>query len=205
MQVKYGCHTIILYGSRARGEPNNTSDYDIIAIREKGDFLRDCKMYDNFYLDAFIYSEEAIKNPDISLVRIKDGVVILQKESIGDILLKEIKNIFDKGSPKTAAWEKHEIITWTQKMLQRAKVNDIEGNFRLHWLLHDLLECYFKMRDNWYLGPKESFRWLKANDPAAHAAFETALKSNACFSDVEKLIYHVTEIEKNENVVNEKT
>jgi uncharacterized protein len=54
IQEKYRCHTIILYGSRARGESTNTSDYDIIAIREQGEFERDCRFFDGFYLDAFI-------------------------------------------------------------------------------------------------------------------------------------------------------
>lgn len=201
MQIKHGCHTVILYGSRARNEPTHTSDYDIIAIREQGDFVRDCRIFDGFYLDAFIYSEEFVKNPDISLIRIKDGIVLIQKENIGETLINKIKNIFQQGAPKTAAWEKIEIITWTQKMLQRAKENDIEGNFRRHWLLHDLLECYFKMRDSWYLGPKESFQWLKINDPEIYSAFEIALQPNASLNNIENLIEKITTIQsKNENM-----
>jgi predicted nucleotidyltransferase len=49
LQAKHQCHTIILYGSRARDEPTNTSDYDIIAIREQGEFERDCRVFDGFY------------------------------------------------------------------------------------------------------------------------------------------------------------
>jgi len=191
IQAKYACHTIILYGSRARGESTNSSDYDIIAIREQGDFERDCGIFDDFYLDVFVYSEEAIKNPDASLIRIKDGVVLFQKDHIGDSLLNTIKGIFQKGAPKTPAWEKHEIINWTRKMLQRAQESDVEGNFRKHWLLYDLLECYFKMRDRWYLGPKESFQWLKVNDPNIYSAFEVALKANSTFNEIENLINNV--------------
>ncbi len=191
IKAKYGCHTVILYGSRARGESTNTSDYDIIAIREQGEFERDCRVFDGFYLDAFIYSEEAIKNPNASFIRIKDGVIVFQKDHMGDILLNEVKKIFQQGPPKTAAWEKHEIITWTRKMLQRAEENDIEGNFRRHWLLHDLLECYFKMRDLWYLGPRESFQWLKVNDPITYAAFEIALQPDSSLNNIQKLISYV--------------
>jgi len=160
----YKCHTIILYGSRARNEATSTSDYDIIAIRETGDMERDCRLIEGFYLDIFIYPENTTKNPDASLIRIKDGTVLCQKDHIGDDLLTKIKSLFLAGPAKTPAWEKHEINTWVMKMLARAKQEDIEGNFRRHWLLHDLLECYFKLRDSWYLGPKESFQWLKTND-----------------------------------------
>lgn len=62
------------------------------------------------------------------------------------------------------------------------------GNFRRHWLLHDLLECYFKLRDSWYLGPKESFNWLKNNDTQTYAAFNDALKPNADLNQIEQLI-----------------
>lgn len=188
LEKKHGCHTILLYGSRARGESTSASDYDIIAVRKSGEFERDCRIFDGCYLDAFIYSEQAIQNPDISFVRIKDGIVVCQRENIGSELLRKVKEIFRQGPPQTPAWEKHEIISWFGKMLTRAKENDIEGNFRRHWLLHDLLECYFKLRDFWYLGPKESFGWLKINDPLVYLAFEIALKSDASLSDIEKLV-----------------
>lgn len=185
---KYNCHTIILYGSRAHGESTATSDYDIIAIRENGEFERDCRLYNNYYLDIFIYSEDAIKNPDVSFIRMKDGVVLIEKNSIGRNLLNKVIAIYDTGPPKTPEWEKNEISAWAYKMLDRAKQGDIEGNFRRHWLLYDLLECYFKLRDIWYLGPKESFQWLKNNDSRVYAAFDVALSTSGSLNDVELLI-----------------
>jgi predicted nucleotidyltransferase len=114
----YKCHTIILYGSRAREEATATSDYDILAIRETGELERDCRLFENFYLDIFIYSEEAVKDPDTSLIRIKDGIVLRQKDSMGDDLLAKIKSIFNAGPPATPIWEKHEMNTWVMKMLE---------------------------------------------------------------------------------------
>ncbi len=184
----YKCHTIILYGSRARNEATSTSDYDIIAIRESGNMERDCRLVEGFYLDIFIYPEITAKNPDASLVRIKDGIVLCQKDRVGEDLLTEVKSLFHAGPTKTPVWEKHEINTWVMKMLARARQEDIEGNFRRHWLLHDLLECYFKLRDIWYLGPKESFQWLKSNDTQTYTAFNDALKLNADFYLIQKLI-----------------
>lgn len=187
----YKCHTIILYGSRARDEATSTSDYDIIAIRDNGELERDCQLIENFYLDIFVYSIESIQNPDISLIRIKDGIVLCQKDNIGDDLLNKIKIIFQAGPPVTPNWEKHEMNTWIMKMLNRSKNEDIEGNFRRHWLLHGALECYFKLRDKWYLGPKESFQWLMKNDKNTYDAFEDALKNTAPHNSIEKLILRI--------------
>ena len=185
------CHTIILYGSHARGESTSTSDYDIIAIRNNGEFERDCRLFENNYLDIFIYPNTAVENIDQSFIRAKDGIVLCQKNHIGDQLLDKIKTLFQQGPSKTPDWEKHEIVAWLQKMFVRVKEGDIEGNFRRHWLLRDLLECYFKLRDDWYLGPKESFGWLKEQDQKTYLAFNDALKPNASLKDIDNLIKSV--------------
>lgn len=191
---QHNCHTIILYGSRARGDHTATSDYDIVAIRDQGDLERDCRFIDGFYLDIFIYSENMVQNPDNYLIRIKDGIVLCQKDNLGKALLEKVHTIFNAGPTQTPEWEKHEISNWLMKMFQRSKQGDIEGNFRRHWLLHDLLECYFKLRNLWYLGPKESFRWLKNNDSSIYVAFDNALKIDAAHEDIELLINHVIRI-----------
>jgi len=189
------CHTVILYGSHARNESTPTSDYDIIAIRDNGEFERDCRIFENSYLDIFIYPPNVIENIDPGMIRAKDGIVLCQKDHMGDQLLDKIKALFQQGPPKTPDWEQHEIIGWLQKMLLRANEDNIEGNYRRHWLLHDLLECYFKLRDRWYLGPKESFKWLQIHDQKTYLAFDTALKSDARLSDIDELIRQVITIE----------
>jgi hypothetical protein len=186
------CHTLILYGSRARGDETATSDYDILAICKEGEFKRDCRYFEGFYLDIFIYPEEQLKIPCASLLRIKDGKVLCQKNEMGDALLKQVQDMFSQGPPVTPDWEKHEISMWILKMLARAKQDDIEANFRMHWLLHDLLECYFKLRDHWYLGPKESFQWLKANDINTFFAFEKALKPGTSLQSISDLVKQVS-------------
>lgn len=194
LQEKYACHTIILYGSYARGEANEQSDYDIAAIREKGEMQRDCRLLGGVYLDSFIYSEKEVKEPDSSFIHMKDGIVICQKHNIGDEFLSKIKKIYQQGPKKIPDWEKQVIVTWSQKMLARAKVGDIEGNYRRHWLLFDLLQAYFHLRDQWYLGPKESFLWLNKSDQTTFSFFEKALEPTASLENLEKLIHRVTAI-----------
>ena len=40
---QHGCHTVILYGSRARGDATEASDYDILGIRDSGVSFRDAR------------------------------------------------------------------------------------------------------------------------------------------------------------------
>ncbi|MBS0286695.1 MAG: nucleotidyltransferase domain-containing protein [Proteobacteria bacterium] len=161
LKEKHHCHTIILYGSRARGDYNDASDYDVIAIREIGPAVRDCRMFEGAFLNAFIYSVADLNKSYESLLRIKDGIVLCQKDDLGDTLLAHIKEIVNKGPEPIPDWERQVIVTWHEKMLERASKGDIEGNFRRIWQLYDLLESYFKLRDRWYFGPKEAFAWLK--------------------------------------------
>lgn len=53
----YHCHTIILYGSRARGDSTPTSDYDVAGItklREKKRIARFDEKH-GVYHDIFVY------------------------------------------------------------------------------------------------------------------------------------------------------
>jgi uncharacterized protein len=47
------CHTVILYGSRAKGTHTANSDYDILAVREIGETTRDARLWNGAYLDIF--------------------------------------------------------------------------------------------------------------------------------------------------------
>lgn len=191
LKKQYNCHTFILYGSRARGDENSASDYDILALRDTGSMVRETQKFQSVFLDCFIYSVDEIKDPS-QFLGIKDGIVIYQKNKIGTELLKEVKNIFSKGPIPKQDWEKQVIVNWGQKMIERAKIGDIEGKFRAHWLLYDLLESYFQLRDLWYLGPKVAFQWLKINDVITYQQFEKVLNQNMNIESLEELMKRVT-------------
>jgi predicted nucleotidyltransferase len=191
IQEKYKCHTVILYGSHARHEHTKNSDYDIIAVRKKGKMERDCRFFAGTYLDIFIYSENEIKNPEFPFLSIRDGIVVCQKNNFGNNLLKKAKKIFDKGPKRIKNWEKQVIEVWSNKMLDRVRGGGVEGDFRRHVLLIDLLESYFYLRNRWYLGPNESFQWLKIHDHGVYLLFKEALKANAVIKTLEKLVAKV--------------
>src|SRR5687767_10993707 len=70
---QYGCHSFILYGSRARAKATSESDYDILGIRKDGhkdgdEIIRDAREWKGTYLDAFIYPESKLATPDESML-----------------------------------------------------------------------------------------------------------------------------------------
>lgn len=122
--------------------------------------LRDARFWNNNYLDIFIYNEKDVIIVDSSFLRILGGVV-LQREGFGQNLLKQVDEFFATGPAALSANEIQLRRTWCYKMLKRISQRDIEADYRRVWLLYTLLEDYFALRQKWYLGSKESWKWLK--------------------------------------------
>lgn len=187
-----GCHSVMLYGSRARGTHTANSDYDVLGIRDGGVVERDARYWNGVYLDVFIYPESKILNPDASLLHLRGGVVVTERDTIVTRLLEKLDTLFAAGPAALPQDEKQARRTWAWKMLDRARVGDAEGDLRRHWLLHALLEDYFLLRDQWYLGPKESLRWLNHQHPEIHDAFAEALQPGADLEKIATLVRMVT-------------
>ena len=191
LRTRYDCHTVILYGSRARGEEQPSSDYDLLGIRAGGQKIRDARRWNGAYLDLFIYPEELISRPDETMLQWLGGVVLFQKDQVGDTLLARLEHMYSAGPAPLPEDERETRRVWAGKMLERAREDDIEAKYRRAWLLTALLEDYFQLRDRWYLGPKKSFQWLKEHDPATYTAFDLALQPTASFEQIGVLIARV--------------
>ena len=185
-QRKHHCHTLILYGSHARGDATPASDYDLLGIRDAGEVVRDARLWRGVYLDFFVYPQRKAKAGQ--LMHIRGAKVLLQKGRFGDRLLARIEKAYAAGPKPLPPDELHARKVWARKMLDRARVGDAEGNYRRVWLLTALLENYFAGRDLWYGGSKASLRWLRENDPKASAQFEKALKPGAPISTIATLV-----------------
>ncbi|NDF13846.1 nucleotidyltransferase domain-containing protein [bacterium] len=184
LKGKFGCHTFILYGSRARGDAHERSDYDIAAFRDDVEPVREGRVIQGVYLDAWIYPASKAVNPDESLLQIRDGIVLEEREGLGTLALQKISAIHDAGPEPLAEWDREFRRVWIRKMIDRMAVGDIEGNFRRHWLLFELLENYFRFQSRWYSGPKVALRWLQENEPVVFDAFDCALRPSASDEDV---------------------
>lgn len=189
---KYGCHSIIIYGSFANGNYTEESDIDLLCFCDNPERENDTSIFDSRRIDAWIYKTEKMNN-STQFLHVLGGKILLDERNLCTNFLNDIDKQFKEGPKKLSSEQKEFLKSWLKKMLKRAKKGDIEGNFRYHWMLNDSLEIYFNIKDRWYLGPKKSLQWLLHNDKEAYSIFDNALKINADITEIERLIQFIVE------------
>ncbi len=190
----HGCHTVILYGSRARGDAGPESDYDLLGVREGGESRRDARWVEGAFLDAFVHPEAKIAQAGADLLHVRGGRILCEKDGAGTQLLARLDAVHAAGPKPLPADEASARRVWAQKMVGRARRGDLEGHYRRAWLLTALLEDYFLLRALWFPGPKHALAWLWAHAPDVHAAFDAALRPGADLDAVARLAGVVVEL-----------
>jgi len=192
LEQRFGCHTAILYGSRARGDWDAASDIDVAAFRDAGEAEHAAHRWQELHLDLFLYPTATEPNQD--WLRLRGGRVLFQRDQVGDKALAAVDSLYTAGPKKLTASEAETRRLWLEKMLARAEKGDTEGDYRRHWLLMTLLEDYFAFREEWYLGPKRSLTCLERERPAHFALFRKALKPSASLEEIRAVITMAIEV-----------
>lgn len=177
LKAKYKPHTIILYGSYARGEETETSDLDIACFCDKNEELKDARIFHGIYLDAWIHPGESLKKASDASLCYEDGIVLYDERGLGKRFIKKVKALLQKGTMPMAKDDLVHLQQWVNKMLERARNGDIDGNFRRTWLQFELLKMYFDIRGLWFLGHKKSFKFLQEKDPEGYRLFKNVYES----------------------------
>lgn len=84
---KYHCHTVVLYGSRARGQTTPTSDYDVIGVCKRGSKTRIARKHDGKFWDVFIYAEKDLRKLNDQHLSWKHARILYSENSYGKTLL----------------------------------------------------------------------------------------------------------------------
>ena len=116
--TKYGCHTVILYGSRARGDATEASDYDIIGVRDKGETLRDARLWNGVYLDIFVYAKNELDDPHSGMLDMRHGKVLREKDDTAKKFFAKLESMDAKGPNKLRADEIAALRSWHLKALE---------------------------------------------------------------------------------------
>ena len=101
LTVDHGCHAVILYGSRARGDFQPTSDWDVAGIREAGETapLRVARAFHGTWLDAFVYAEAALTVVDPEMLRFLPARILVDERGFAKALLERVDALDREGPP----------------------------------------------------------------------------------------------------------
>ena len=184
----HGVHTVILYGSRSRGEATPESDIDVACYAEVADSTRDARLWNDMYLDASVHPTARLgQAPGADTLKLSGGLVLLDEHGLARAYLDRIAALEEQGPPPLSDAERRMRRVWIRKTLARIRRDDLEAHYRHHWLLYHLLEDYFVLRGEWYRGPKRALADLLSYSPDTFVAFERALKPGAPLAATEAL------------------
>lgn len=177
LRNKYNCHSVILYGSRARGQTTPTSDYDVIGVCKSGKKTRIAKKVEGKFWDVFVYAEKDLKVLSDQHLSWKHAQILYSNGTYAKGLLRRVDKLLKKPFKRHPAYEVKVTIAWAQKELERCRMNDIQGLYRRAEFQNALIDHYFYVRQKRFWGPKEGFAWLKDNDPKTFQLIYRSLKS----------------------------
>lgn len=192
LRREHRVHTLILYGSRVRGDATPESDIDVAGFADVAETARDARLWNGMYLDAFVYPTALAHTPDAALLPLLEGRVLVDERRLAAPLLERLAALDRQGPPALSEGEARMRRVWARKMLARIRRGDVEAHYRQHWLLFMLLEDYFALRGEWYRGPKRALAELKLRAPATYAAFERALVPGASLDALDALVDQIT-------------
>ncbi|UXI02377.1 nucleotidyltransferase domain-containing protein [Photobacterium sp. TY1-4] len=194
LQAQYQPHTIIFYGSRARGDATATSDIDVACFVDDHPELKDARLFQGVYLDNWVYPTQAMQHISKDTLRFADGACLVDQRGLGEEFLTKVRKKFAAGPERLSDSDRAHTTEWISKMLQRIETEDVEGMYRRCWLQLELLEVYFHLRDQWFLGPKKSFQLLKDKNPVGYQLFFNSYQAPTDLKKLQLLANHVSTI-----------
>lgn len=192
IKQKYQPISIIVYGSYANKTNDESSDFDALVISDCENQKHDISLVEGVHLDVYIYDKDYSRKNINNFVHISDGIIVYDNDQFGEKFLKEvreIKNFLTLKSEEEILYD----IEWCKKMCNRAKRNDAEGLFRLHWVLVDSLEIFCNINKKIYEGPKKSLAFMKDEYPDGYKRYFNALKKGD-FVEIEGWVRYLEEL-----------
>ena len=124
---RYHPRAMILYGSYARGDWDEESDFDCLLIADSKPCRHDGSMIDGVQLDCFLFTVGETLSEDLDpFLPILDGVLVFD-DGVGAALMERVRR-YAETHARTSAEDKAFLRTWITKTLRRTEKGDEEGS-----------------------------------------------------------------------------
>lgn len=171
----YHPRSLLVYGSFARGDWDEYSDFDCMIIVDEKSVKHDDTVIEGVQLDCFVFTAEETAEEDPELFLPAYDAEILFDDGIGEQLQERVRR-YVREQKTIDADEKAFIVSWIRKTMKRMQKDDDEGNYRAIAFLWESLTDYCLLRDLFYFGSKTTIQYLLTNDMEGYKLFHKAIK-----------------------------
>ena len=147
----YHPRSLLVYGSFARGDWDEYSDFDCMIIVDEKSVKHDDTVIEGVQLDCFVFTAEETAEEDPEPFLPAYDAEILIDDGIGEQLQERVRR-YVREHETIDADEKAFIISWIRKTMKRMQKDDDEGNYRAIAFLWESLTDYCLLRDLFYFG-----------------------------------------------------
>ncbi len=170
----YHPRSLLVYGSYARGDMDESSDFDCMVIVDAKEKDHDDQVIDGVPLDCFIFTAEEAAAEDVDPFLTAYDSRIICDDGTGAALKARVRRYVDEHTV-TEQSDKEFIAAWIRKTVRRMRKGDDEGSYRALLFLSESLEDYCSLRNLFYFGSKKTIALLKRDDPAGYELFRHAV------------------------------
>ena len=186
----HGAHTVVLYGSRARGDASPTSDVDVIVVRSEGGSDRDVRRWRGFDLDVHVIDERDLATRLVKhATGLADARVLTQDAGSGDRLVSRARYLLTEPPPPIARGDLDALWGWGDKMHARIRSTDSTlATFQRANVIVNSLAAWADVRQRWFHGTKATLARLPREAPALNDALVAAMAPGADVTAFDRLL-----------------
>jgi uncharacterized protein len=211
LEARYACHTLILYGSRARGTAHAESDWDVLGISQLSGQRWHHGIVDKLgEVNAYIYNTEMavldrnklspLFQPMNHFVRLRHGRVLVQENGLGDQLIAHAQDIYRNGLPKASKAQieqcRHYYLHYGIGNLRKDSLAPALRDYIRHEILSQALPVYFTLRGSWPPSPKDAIAFWQKTRPELYALFIRAVQPDASIDEMEAFLLQLLAVEE---------
>lgn len=180
LKKKFKIHSLILFGSHARGRADAASDVDLLGIRSAAGNKRLSWDFNGSFLDIQIIGnkEARAENMDPDLLRVADAKILFARGPHAKALLRRIKALLKKLK-KVPDLDKHSRRITLLKNLERLGRDDDASLFRRAMMVAELLDDYLLLNDLEQPGAStaDNIALMRKKSPDFYAIYVELLKT----------------------------